>query len=88
MDLLQIVGWVVCGLVIGILARFLVRANGPIDQAAPVVLSVLGSVIGGATGYMLGASNGLWDLAGWILWVFGAVVLLSGYYYVTGRRSA
>ena len=88
MDMLQVLGWVICGLVIGVIGMFLVRPRNPFDRAAPIVLSVIGSVIGGAAGYMLGISSGIYDLAGWILWVLGAVIALSGYYYITGRRSA
>ena len=75
------------GLIVGVLARWLVPGKEPGGWLASIVLGILGSVVGGYVGRFLGVSaEG--EPAGFLLSVAGAVLLLAGYHFITERRAS
>jgi uncharacterized membrane protein YeaQ/YmgE (transglycosylase-associated protein family) len=83
-----IILFLVFGLVVGLLARFLVPGRQPMGLLVTMLLGVAGSFIGG---FLANALHGgrLFELntAGFIGSVIGAVVLLLGYILVTRNRT-
>lgn len=72
------IGFIVAGLIIGLLARLLRPGRQKIGLLATLVLGVLGSLIGGTIANLLGTGN-IWELnvIGFIAAVGSSVVLLG-----------
>lgn len=47
MTLIDIIGWIVIGLLVGLLARFLVPGRDPMGCLATSLLGIVGSIVGG-----------------------------------------
>ena len=72
-DIASILGYIVVGVIVGVLARFLVPGRDPIGIIGTIVLGILGALIGG---WVAGAIFP--DTAGidWIASILAAVVLV------------
>ena len=75
------------GLIVGVLARWLVPGKEPGGWIASIVIDILGSFDGGYVGRLLGVS-GEGEPAGFLLSVAGAVLLLVGYHFIADRRAS
>lgn len=80
-----ILSWMLCGLVIGLLARFLVRAPLQVGVIMTMVLGITGAVVGGFV-YSLfqdfptepfSLSGTAWQ--GWLAAILGSIVVLVGW---------
>jgi uncharacterized membrane protein YeaQ/YmgE (transglycosylase-associated protein family) len=80
-----VIGWIVFGLVVGIVAKFVVPGRDPGGIIVTVLLGMVGALLGGFLGRGLG-----WyregDPVGFIMAVVGSVVLLLLYRMLAGRR--
>ena len=82
----NILGWIVFGLIVGVLAKFVTPGRDPGGFIVTVLLGIGGAVLGGWLGQVLGLyQNG--QAAGWIVSVLGAVALLM-IYRMFNRNSA
>lgn len=75
------------GLVVGVIAKFLMPGNDPGGWIITILLGIAGAFVG----TFLGRSLGLYtdgQAAGWIASVVGAMILLAGYRLISGRRTA
>jgi uncharacterized membrane protein YeaQ/YmgE (transglycosylase-associated protein family) len=73
-----ILGWIVFGLVVGLIARGLVPGTQPMGCTRTILLGIAGSFIGGAIGFFFRGGS-LVQSSGWIGSVVGAVILLVLY---------
>jgi len=80
-----IIGWIVFGLIVGVLAKFLMPGRDPGGIIVTALIGIVGAMIGGFLGRALGL-YGPEDPAGLILSVIGAVVLLFGYRKLVAAR--
>lgn len=80
-----ILGWVLFGLVVGIVAKLLMPGRDPGGFIITTVLGIVGAVIGGFLGRSLGL-YGPGEAAGFLMATLGAVVLL--FLYRMLRRPA
>jgi len=80
-----VIGWIVFGLVVGILAKLLMPGRDPGGFIITVLLGIAGAVLGGFIGRALGF-YGPGEAAGFIMSLVGAVVLLFIYHKL--RRPA
>jgi uncharacterized membrane protein YeaQ/YmgE (transglycosylase-associated protein family) len=72
------IGFIVAGLVIGLLARLLLPGRQRIGLLWTLVLGVLGSVIGGTVANLIGTGDVMeLNVVGFIVAVIAAVALLS-----------
>jgi uncharacterized membrane protein YeaQ/YmgE (transglycosylase-associated protein family) len=72
------IGFIVAGLVIGLLARLLLPGRQRIGLLWTLVLGVVGSVVGGTVANLIGTGDVMeLDLVGFIVAVVAAVALLS-----------
>jgi uncharacterized membrane protein YeaQ/YmgE (transglycosylase-associated protein family) len=84
----SVLGWIVFGLVVGVVARFLIPGQQPMGIIMTILLGVAGSFAGGCIASLvrggklpteLVPSDFLWSL-------LGAVLLLLGYAWLQKRR--
>jgi len=87
MNISQMIGWAVFGLVAGALARLLHPGRDPMNWVWTMVLGILGAVIGGWIGTQVFGVNANNGLMSWVVAVVGALVLLVAYNMLTGRRA-
>jgi uncharacterized membrane protein YeaQ/YmgE (transglycosylase-associated protein family) len=81
-----IIGWVVFGLIAGLIARAVVPGKDDIGMLMTIVLGVIGSVVGGwVLGFFTVGFRGF-QPAGWIGSIIGAIVVLVIYNKITGRK--
>ena len=72
-DIGSILGYVVVGLIVGVLARFLVPGRDPIGFFATLVIGILGAVLGG---WLAGAFFAETEGVDWLASIGVAVVLV------------
>ena len=73
--LIPIIGWMISGLIIGLIARALVPGRQAIGLLRTMLLGIVGSFIGGFAGFLLMGGEPL-QASGWIGSIIGAVILL------------
>jgi uncharacterized membrane protein YeaQ/YmgE (transglycosylase-associated protein family) len=81
-----VIGWIVFGLIVGIVAKFLMPGRDPGGFVTTIVLGIIGALLGGYLGRALGW-YGEGEPAGFIVAVIGAIVVLALYRLVAGRRA-
>jgi len=79
---MQIISWIVFGLIVGAIAKLLFPGNEKTGCLSTIALGILGSVVGGIIAKVL------WDPGpveprGWILSIVGALIVLA----ITTRLS-
>ena len=74
-----IIGWIVFGLVVGIIAKLLMPGRDPGGFIITVLLGIAGAVVGGFAGRALGF-YGPGEAAGFLMSLVGAVILLFIYH--------
>lgn len=86
--LLDILGLIVIGLIIGALARLILPGKQAISIVATLVLGVLGAIIGGFIASLFGTGD-IFELnvLGFVLAVIAALVLVGGYAGMAGRSG-
>jgi uncharacterized membrane protein YeaQ/YmgE (transglycosylase-associated protein family) len=82
-----IIGWILFGLVVGVIAKLLMPGRDPGGFIITILLGIAGSLLGGLVGRMLGF-YGPGEAAGWIMSILGAVLLLFLYRMVARRPRA
>ena len=77
----SILGWIIFGVVIGIIARFLMPGPQPMGIFLTAILGIAGSFLGGAMGNLLDGKNPIETpaAAGWIGSLLGACLILFIY---------
>jgi len=84
-DVGSIIGYVVVGAIVGVLARFMVPGDDPMGIVGTIVLGIVGAVIGGwAAGAIFKDTTGV----DWIASVVAAVILVLLWRAVSGNRGA
>jgi uncharacterized membrane protein YeaQ/YmgE (transglycosylase-associated protein family) len=82
---MNIIGWILFGLIVGAIAKFLMPGRDPGGWIVTILLGIAGSFVGGFLATMLTSNNN--TTAGWIGSIIGAMVLLFVYRLVAGRRT-
>jgi uncharacterized membrane protein YeaQ/YmgE (transglycosylase-associated protein family) len=75
---MPIVGWILFGLIVGVVAKVIMPGLDPGGMIVTILLGIVGALIGGFIGRMLGW-YGEGDPVGFIMAVIGAIVVLFGY---------
>jgi uncharacterized membrane protein YeaQ/YmgE (transglycosylase-associated protein family) len=90
---MHIIGFLIFGLIIGLLARAIFPGRQHMGWLATAILGMVGSLVGGLIGHAIFGSNsqanGTWGFTpgGWISSIVGAIIVLWIYLAVAGRRS-
>ena len=69
-----IIGWIVYGLIVGVIAKFLHPGEDAVGLLPTVGIGVAGSYIGGTINWMLGYGSGPFSTSGVVMGVVGGVV--------------
>ncbi|MEW5813113.1 MAG: GlsB/YeaQ/YmgE family stress response membrane protein [Actinomycetota bacterium] len=86
-----IIGAIVVGLIVGVLARLVMPGKQNIGVIMTIVLGALGSFLGSWVTYNLAGysnSNGGFAIIPFLVGVIVAIVLIAAYLGITGKRSA
>ncbi|HEX6161559.1 MAG TPA: GlsB/YeaQ/YmgE family stress response membrane protein [Thermoanaerobaculia bacterium] len=83
---MNFIGWILFGLVVGAIAKFLMPGRDPGGWIVTILLGVAGSFVGGFLASMLTGGGRENSTAGWIGSIIGAMVLLFIYRLIVGRR--
>ncbi|HVR38104.1 MAG TPA: GlsB/YeaQ/YmgE family stress response membrane protein [Thermoanaerobaculia bacterium] len=83
---MNILGWILFGLIVGAIAKFLMPGRDPGGWIVTILLGVAGSFVGGFLATTLLGRGGD-STAGWIGSIIGAMVLLFVYRLIAGRRT-
>ncbi len=76
--MLGVIGWIVFGLIVGVLAKLVMPGKDPGGIVVTALLGIVGALVGGFLGRAL-QLYGPGEPAGVIMSVIGAVLLLFGY---------
>ena len=83
---MDILLWIVFGLVVGIVAKFIMPGRDPGGIVLTIILGIVGAMLGGWVGRVLGLYRE-GDAAGFIMAVVGAIIVLALYRLVLPGRS-
>lgn len=83
--LVEILGWIFFGLIVGAIGKLLVPGRDPGGIIVTILLGIAGAVLGGFVGRALNL-YGPGEAAGFVMSLVGAIVLLLLYRMVVGRR--
>jgi uncharacterized membrane protein YeaQ/YmgE (transglycosylase-associated protein family) len=85
---MDILIWIVFGLIVGIVAKFLMPGPDPGGMIVTIVLGIVGALLGGWIGRALGVYQP-GQPAGFVMAVIGAIVVLAIYRLAfSGRRRS
>ena len=75
-----ILSWIVMGLIVGLLAKFIMPGNDPGGFIVTILLGIAGAFVGGYLGSALGLGTvGGFDIRSLLLAIGGAILLLILY---------
>jgi uncharacterized membrane protein YeaQ/YmgE (transglycosylase-associated protein family) len=90
---MHVIGFLIFGLIVGLLARAIYPGKQPMGWLATVILGMIGSLVGGLVGHVLWGSSsteeGSWGFTpgGLIMSILGAILVLYVYLRVMARRQ-
>jgi len=83
---MHIIGWIVFGLIVGIVAKFLMPGRDPGGFVLTAILGIVGGLLGGFIGRAMG-----WyregDPVGFVMAVLGSIIVLAVYRFTIGRTA-
>jgi uncharacterized membrane protein YeaQ/YmgE (transglycosylase-associated protein family) len=79
-----ILGWIIFGLIVGLVAKLLMPGRDPGGFIVTIILGIVGGVVGGFIGRAVGW-YGPNDPVGFVMAVIGAIILLVIYRLTLGR---
>jgi uncharacterized membrane protein YeaQ/YmgE (transglycosylase-associated protein family) len=82
--LTSIIGTIIIGLVVGVIAKLLMPGRDPGGCIITILLGIAGAFVGTWIGRLFWGSN---YVAGWILSIIGAMILLLIYRMIAGKRG-
>ena len=80
-----VLGWIVFGLIVGIIAKFLMPGRDPGGFIITILIGIAGALAGGYVGRAVGW-YGEGDPVGFLMAVLGSIILLA-LYRMLARRS-
>jgi len=85
---MEIISWVVVGLLAGLLAKWIMPGSGPVGFMITALIGMAGASIGGFIARLLGGA-GATGFNGWSILVatLGAIILLFLYAWVARRPA-
>jgi len=84
---MHIIGWIFFGLVVGIVAKFLMPGRDPGGFFITALLGIVGALVGGFLGRLIGW-YGDGDPVGFVVAVIGSIILLAAYRLTMGRTTS
>ena len=88
---MSIIGWIVLGLLAGVIAKRLVPGNESVGVIVTMLLGIGGALLGGFLATALGLGDPIdefFDFSTWVAAIVGAMVILFAWNALRGRRFA
>ncbi|MFH8622611.1 GlsB/YeaQ/YmgE family stress response membrane protein [Streptomyces vietnamensis] len=88
---MSIIGWIVLGLLAGIIAKVLMPGRDPGGFILTILIGIAGALLGGWLGKVIfdvDSIDGFFELSTWIAAIVGSLILLGLYRLVAGRRHS
>ena len=87
--MLNILSWIIVGLIAGALARLIMPGRDPMGIVATIVLGIIGSLVGGFVSMALWRNNdsSAFQGSGLLLSILGAIVVLWIWRMVKSRNT-
>lgn len=88
MGIIDIIGWVVVGLIVGALARLIMPGRDQMGCLATALLGIAGSIVGGLIGRAIWrpAGDEGYVRPGFLISLVGAILLLFLWRMIRGRK--
>jgi uncharacterized membrane protein YeaQ/YmgE (transglycosylase-associated protein family) len=83
-NIMGVIAWIVFGLIVGVVAKFLMPGRDPGGFFVTILLGIVGAVVGGFLGRAVGW-YGQDDPVGFVMAVLGAIALLIAYRLIARR---
>ena len=80
---MSIIGWILFGLIVGVVAKLLMPGRDPGGLIVTILLGIGGALVGGFLGRVLGW-YGEGDPVGFLMAVMGAILVLFAYRKISG----
>ena len=83
-----IIGWIVLGLIAGIIAKAILPGNDPGGIIVTIIIGIVGRHLGGFLAQVLfgvDTVDEFFDISTWLTAIIGAILLLVIYRMVVGR---
>ena len=83
-----IIGWIVLGLLAGIIAKAILPGNDPGGMIVTIIICIVGAILGGFLAQVLFGRNTVdefFDVSTWLTAIIGAIILLVIYRLAVGR---
>lgn len=84
---MSIILFLLFGLIVGAIARFIVPGSERGGWAISMILGVAGSLLGALVGRAIGVYDETQTTGGFFMSLLGAVVLVAGYHAIARRRA-
>jgi len=84
---MSILGWIVFGLIVGIVGKLLMPGRDPGGFVVTILLGIVGALFGGYLGRLLGLYRED-EPAGFVMAVLGSILLLIIYRFAFSRRGS
>ena len=87
--MLNILSWIIVGLIAGALARLIMPGRDPMGIVATIVLGIIGSLLGGFVSMAIWRNNNtsVFQGSGLLLSILGAIVVLWIWRMVKSRNT-
>ncbi|AJF65636.1 GlsB/YeaQ/YmgE family stress response membrane protein [Streptomyces vietnamensis] len=88
---MSIIGWIVLGLLAGIIAKALMPGRDPGGFILTILIGISGALLGGWLGKVIfdvDSIDGFFELSTWIAAIVGSLILLGLYRLVASRRHS
>jgi uncharacterized membrane protein YeaQ/YmgE (transglycosylase-associated protein family) len=87
--LFSVISWLVFGVIVGAIARFLVPGRQEMGWIATALTGIAGSLIGGVISWLIfGKPDETINAAGWLMSIVGAIIAVLIYARMKGARGA
>jgi uncharacterized membrane protein YeaQ/YmgE (transglycosylase-associated protein family) len=84
----SVILFLIFGLIVGALARFIVPGREPGGWTVSMLLGVAGSLLGALIGRAIGIYGESQTTGGFFMSLLGAILLVAGYHALTRRRAS
>ena len=81
-----ILGWILFGLVVGVVAKLVMPGRDPVGFMVTILLGIVGALLGGFIGRAIGW-YGPNDASGFLMSLFGAILVVFIYRRMGHRRA-
>lgn len=85
--MISLIVWIVFGLIVGFLARFLHPGDDPTGCLPTIVIGVAGSFVGGIINWMMNAGQAPYEPSGFLMSIIGGVIFCVAWRWYVLRTS-